>query len=91
MEKAIRTREEVEAQILAKNPHSDNDTIQALTTLSLTGEEHLADLRKRYPGTPEEALQKYAKDDEMIAHSVLDTDIELDLWESMLLDGQEEE
>ena len=84
MEKKIRTREEVEAQIRAKNPHADNEVVEALTTLSLTGEELLADLRKRYPDTPEEALQKYAKDDEAIAHSVLDTEIELGMWESVL-------
>lgn len=91
MEKKIRTREEVETQIRAKNPHADNEVVEALTTLSLTGEEQLADLRKRYPDTPEEALQKYAKDDETIAHSVLDTDIELGMWESMLDDQEESE
>ncbi len=89
MEKPIRTREEVEAQIRAKNPHTDNEIIEALTTLSLTYEEQLADLRKRYPNTPEEALQKYAKDDEDIAHSVLDTDVELGIWESMLEEQEE--
>lgn len=91
MEKPIRTREEVEEQIRAKNPHTDNEIIEALTTLSLTGEELLADLKKKYPNTPEEALQKYAKDDEEIAHSVLDTDIELGIWESMLDDKEEED
>ena len=38
MEKKIRTRGEVEAQIRAKNPHADNEVVEALTTLSLTGE-----------------------------------------------------
>ena len=89
MEKKIRTIEEVEAQIRAKNPHADNEVVEALTTLSLTGEEQLADLRKRYPDTPEEALQKYAKDDEAIAHSVLDTEIELGMWESVLEEQEE--
>jgi len=89
MEKKIRTREEVETQIRAKNPHADNEVVEALTTLSLTEEEQLADLRKRYPDTPEEALQKYAKDDETIAHSVLDTDIELGMWESVLEEQEE--
>lgn len=85
----IRTIEEVETQIRAKHPHADNEVVKALTTLSLTGEEQLADLRKRYPTATEEALLKYAKDDEAIAHSVLDTEIELGMWESML-DDQEE-
>ena len=89
MEKKIRTREEVAAQIRANNPHADSEVIEALTTLSLTEEEQLADLRKRYPDTPDEALQKYAKDDEAIAHSVLDTDIELGIWESVLEEQEE--
>lgn len=88
MEKKLRTREEVEALVRARYPNAEKEIIDALTVLSLTGEEQLADLRKRYPGTPKEALLKYAKDDEAIAHSVLDTDIELGMWESML-DEQE--
>lgn len=91
METKLRTREEVEAQIRAKNPHADKDIIDALTTLSLKPEEQLADLRAKYPNISEEALLKYAKDDDTIAHSVLDTDIELGMWESMLDDEEEGE
>ena len=89
MEKKIRTREEVEAQIRAKNPHVDNEAVEALTTLSLTGEERLADLRKKYPNTPEEVLLHYAKDDGTIANNILDTEIELGMYESVLEENEE--
>ena len=91
MEKKLRTKEEVYTTIREKNPDLAEEALQALTTLNLSPEEQLADLRKRYPSATKEALQKYAKDDETIAHSVLDTDIELGMWESMLDDQEESE
>lgn len=89
MSKELRTKEEVYNTIREKNPNLEEESLQALTTLSLTPEEKLADLRRRYPSTSEEALEKYAQDDEAIAHSVLDTDIELGMWESMLYEDEE--
>lgn len=84
MERKIRTREEVKEQIRAKSPHADNEVLEALTTLSLTEEERLADLRKKYPNTPEEVLLHYAKDDETIANNILDTEIQLGMQENIL-------
>lgn len=91
MEEKLRTREEVEALVRADFPQSGKDIIDALTTLSLTREELLADLRKRYPNTPEEALEKYAKDDENLAHSALDSAIELGEWDYTINEREEGE
>lgn len=89
MEQRLRTREEVEAIVRAKYTHTDKEAIEALTTLSLTGEELLADQRKKYPDTPEEILEKFAKDEETLAYNVLDSAIELGKWD-YTIDEKEE-
>lgn len=84
MEKQLRTRAEVEATIREKYGNLNDEAIEALTTLNLTAEEQLADLRKKYPSATEDALLSYAKDDENIAHSVLDGGIEEAMWQAQI-------
>lgn len=83
-EKKLRTRAEVESSLREKYRDLNDEAIEALTTLNLTTEEQLADLRSRYPNTSEEALLSYAKDEETIAHSVLDGDIEEAMWQALI-------
>lgn len=94
-ETKIRTRAEVKRAIKAQFPSFGDEVIDAMATLNLTDEEQMADLRKRYPHTSEEALLSYAKDEETIAHSVLDGDIEEALWQDQieedLRSGKEED
>lgn len=91
MEKKLRTREEVEALVRADFPQSGKEIIDALTTISLTREEMLADLRKNYPNTPEEILEKFAKDDENLAHSAIDSTLELGEWDYTIKEIEEGE
>ena len=83
-EKKLRTRAEVESSLREKYRDLNDEAIEALTTLNLTTDEQLADLRSRYPNTSEEALLSYAKDEETIAHSVLDGDIEAAMWQALI-------
>ena len=93
-ESKLRTRAEVKRAIRAQFPSFGDEVIDAMATLNLTDEEQMADLRKRYPHTSEEALLKYAKDEETIAHSVLDGDIEEGMWQAQIdedIDNRKEE
>lgn len=89
MEQKLRTREEVEALVRSQYTHTDKEAIEALTTISLTRDEQLADLRKKYPNVPEEVLERFAKDDETLAYSVLNSSIELGNWD-YTIDEKEE-
>lgn len=92
-EKKLRTRAEVESSIRKDFGDLSEEFIQALTTINLTAEEQLADLRQRYPSATEEALLSFAKDEETIAHSLLDADIEEGMWQAVIdedLSGEEE-
>ena len=80
----LRTRAEVEASIREKYRDLNEEAIEALTTLNLTTEEQLADLREKYPSATEEALLSYAKDNENIAHAVLDGGIEEAMWQAQI-------
>ena len=69
----MRTKEAVKREYLEKFPGMEERIAEAHATLALSYEELLADLRGRYPNTPEEALESYLESEITLAESEINT------------------
>ena len=76
-----RSREDIRKTLSKKYPSLVAEHIEALTTLNMTDEELIFDLRKKYPSASEDMLASYARDEENNAHCILDADYDVAMYE----------
>ena len=89
MEDKLRTRAEVKAMLRAINTAiTDEDILDALTTVSLTEEERLADLKERNPQLSDDEITALAKEQEAQCNEIVRKNIEtLNRQAQILLDA----
>lgn len=68
----MKTKETVKREYLEKFPGMEERIAEAHATLALSYEELMADLRGRYPDTPEEALKSYLETEIALANNEID-------------------
>ena len=76
-----RSREDVRKMLSKKYPSLMAEHIDALTTLNMTDEELIFDIRKKYPSASEDMLASYARDEENNAHCILDANYDEAMYE----------
>ena len=76
-----RSREDIRKTLSKKYPSLVAEHLDALTTLNMTDEELIFDLRKKYPSASEDMLASYARDEENNAHCILDADYDVAMYE----------
>ena len=68
----MKTKEALKREYLEKFPGIEERIAEAHATLALSYEELMADLRGRYPNTPEEARESYLETEITLAESERD-------------------
>ena len=76
-----RSREDVRKMVSKQFSNLVPEHIDALTTLNMTDEELIYDLRKKYPSASEDMLASYARDEENNAFCILDADYDVAMYE----------